>query len=94
MEAAFEQVMILNDATDSRLSQTVVRLARAIGHESLDVPDTAALQSEAEVAIAQLGARPSGWETAFRLAAGLEAATPVIAGPLPEAIPFPGLTEQ
>lgn len=94
MEAAFEQVMILNDATDSRLSQTVVRLARAIGHESFDAPDTAALRSEAEVAIAQLGARPTGWETAFRLAAGLEAAAPVISGPLPEAIPFPGLTDQ
>ena len=94
MEAAFEQVMILTDATDSRLSQTVVRLARAIGHECFDAPDTAALRSEAEVAIAQLGARPSGWETAFRLAAGLEAAAPVVSGPLPEAIPFPGLTDQ
>lgn len=94
MESAFDQVMNLTDATDSRLSQTVVRLARAIGHESFDAPDTAALRSEAEVAIAQLGARPSGWETAFRLAAGLEAAAPVISGPLPEAIPFPGLTDQ
>ncbi|MDE0676440.1 MAG: AAA family ATPase [Acidimicrobiaceae bacterium] len=94
MEAAFEQVMILTDATDSRLSQTVVRLARAIGHECFDAPDTAALRSEAEVGIAQLGARPSGWETAFRLAAGLEAAAPVITGPLPEAIPFPGLMDQ
>lgn len=94
MESAFEQVMILNDATDSRLSQTVVRLARAIGHESFDAPDTAALRSDAEVAIAQLGGRPTGWETAFRLAAGLEAAAPVISGPLPEAIPFPGLADQ
>lgn len=94
MGSAFEQVMILNDATDSRLSQTVVRLARAIGHESFDAPDTAALRSDAEVAIAQLGGRPTGWETAFRLAAGLEAAAPVISGPLPEAIPFPGLADQ
>ena len=94
MEAAFEQAMILTDATDSRLSQTVVRLARAIGHECFDAHDTAALRSEAEVGIAQLGARPSGWETAFRLAAGLEAATPAVTGPLPEAIPFPGLTDQ
>ncbi|WP_419946758.1 adenylate/guanylate cyclase domain-containing protein [Candidatus Poriferisodalis sp.] len=94
MEAAFEQVMVLNDATDSRLSQTVVRLARAIGHEAFETSDAVALRSEAEVAIAQLGARPSGWETAFRLAAGLEAAAPVISGPLPEAIPFPGLTDQ
>ena len=94
MEAAFDQVMVLTDATDSRLSQTVVRLARAIGHEAFDAPDTETLRSEAEVAIAQLGTRPSGWETAFRLAAGLEAAAPVISGPLPEAIPFPGLTDQ
>ena len=94
MEAAFDQVMVLTDATDSRLSQTVVRLARAIGHEAFDAPDTESLRSEAEVAIAQLGTRPSGWETAFRLAAGLEAAAPVISGPLPEAIPFPGLTDQ
>ena len=94
METAFDQLMTLMDATDSRLSQTVVRLARAIGHEAFDAPDTATLRSEAEVAIAQLGARPSGWETAFRLAVGLEAAAPVVAGPLPEAIPFPGLTDQ
>jgi class 3 adenylate cyclase/tetratricopeptide (TPR) repeat protein len=94
MEAAFDQVMNLADATDSRLSQTVVRLARAIGHECFDAPDTAALRSEAEVGIAQLGARPSGWETAFRLAAGLEAAAPAVTGPLPEAIPFPGLMDQ
>ena len=93
MEAAFEQVMILTDATDSRLSQTVVRLARAIGHESFDAPVTAALQAEAETAIAQLGARPSGWETAFRLAAGLEAAAHVVSGPLPDAVPFPGPTD-
>ena len=90
MEAAFEQALVLIDATDSRLSQAVVRLARAIGHESFEAPDTAALRSEAEVAMAQLGAHPSGWETAFRLAAGLEAAAPAITGPLPEAIPFPG----
>ena len=70
MEAAFEQVMNIIDATDSRLSQTVVRLARAIGHEAFDAPDTADLRAETEVAIIQLGARPTGWETAFRLAAG------------------------
>ncbi len=94
MEAAFEQALVLIDATDSRLSQAIVRLARAVGHEALEAPDAAALWSEAEVAIAQLGARPSGWETAFRLAAGLEAAVPVITGPLPEAIPFPGLMDN
>ena len=94
MESAFEQALVLIDATDSRLSQAVVRLARAIGHETFEAPDTDALRSEAEVAMAQLGARPSGWETAFRLAAGLEAAAPVISGPLPEAIPYPGQSEQ
>ena len=94
MEAAFEQVMNIIDATDSRLSQTVVRLARAIGHEAFDAPDTADLRAETEVAIIQLGARPTGWETAFRLAAGLSASTSVISGPLPEAIPYPGDSDQ
>ena len=94
MEAAFEQVMNIIDATDSRLSQTVVRLARAIGHEAFDAPDTAELRAETEVAIIQLGARPTGWETAFRLAAGLSAITSVVSGPLPEAIPYPGISDQ
>ncbi len=90
MDAAFEQALVLADSTDSRLSQTVVRLARAIGHEALDQADAGVLRSEAEVAIAQLGARPSGWETAFLLAVGQPATSAVLAGPLPEAIPFPG----
>lgn len=88
MEAAFDQAMLLADATDSRLSQAVVRLAKAIGHEAFETPDAAALRSEAEVAISALGARPGGWETAFRLAAGLQAVAPSVAGPLPEAIPY------
>ncbi|WP_419842236.1 adenylate/guanylate cyclase domain-containing protein [Candidatus Poriferisodalis sp.] len=93
MAAAFDQVMVLTDATDSRLSQAVVRLARAVGHEAFGEPNAAALRAEAEVAIAQLGVRPGGWETAFLLAAGVEAPRLAVAGPLPEAIPFPGRTD-
>ncbi|WP_420443069.1 adenylate/guanylate cyclase domain-containing protein [Candidatus Poriferisodalis sp.] len=94
MEATFEQVMNIIDETDSRLSQAVVRLARAIGHEAFDAPDTADLQAETEMAIIQLGARPTGWETAFRLAAGLSVSKEVVSGTLPEAIPYPGDSDQ
>lgn len=88
MEAAFAQALVNIDGTDSRLSQAIVRLAHAIGAEACDSPEVGSLHTEAEAALTALGARPTGWERAFRLAADVELVRSPQPGLLPEPVPY------
>lgn len=92
MEAAFAQALVNIDGTDSRLSQAIVRLAHAIGAEACDSPEAASLHTEAEAALTALGARPTGWERAFRLAADVEPVRSSQPGLLPEPVPYKPLS--
>ncbi len=58
------------DATESRTSQAIVRLAEAVGYEVLGHPDARARAAAAREALTSLDLDPVGWERAFRLAAG------------------------
>lgn len=78
--ARFDEAVAMIDATESRMSQAVVRLAQAIGHEAMETSLAPELRLDAERALDELGMHPAGWERAFRLAAGadhgVEFATP------------------
>ncbi len=74
-DQCFEEAISHIDSTESRMSQAVVRLAQAIGHETLGSRAAPELRADAERALDDLGMHPEGWERAFRLAAG-EPATP------------------
>ena len=60
------------DSTESRVSQAVTRLARAIGLAALGTQDAAEARDEAELALARLGLAHIGWHTLFYAAAGEE----------------------
>ena len=76
----FADAIATVDASESRMSQAVVRLARAIGHEALGTPAAVELRVDAERALEDLGVHPTGWDTAFRLAAGFSGSVPEAAG--------------
>ncbi len=63
--------------TDDRIGAAVVALAEAVGAEAAGLDSAVERRSVAAIALARLGLTASGWETAFRLAAGIAAPTPV-----------------
>lgn len=69
-DALFGKALEAVDATESRMSQAVARLAQAIGHETLETAAAVELRVSAERSLEELGVHPRGWERAFRLAAG------------------------
>ncbi|MCJ7670437.1 MAG: tetratricopeptide repeat protein, partial [Acidimicrobiia bacterium] len=68
--AAFDALLSEIDATESRLDQAIVRLARSIAWRTLGRDDTAAAEREANARLASLGIEASGWVTVFAAAAG------------------------
>ena len=67
---AFDAAMAQIDATEARLDQAIVRVARAHGLAALGHPDAAAARRDADVRLAALELGMPGWERACRLAAG------------------------
>jgi class 3 adenylate cyclase/tetratricopeptide (TPR) repeat protein len=63
--AVIEQALSEIDATDSRMSQAVVRMARAVGAQVLGLAEAEAHGDEATVALAELGVDGGGWSTLF-----------------------------
>jgi len=59
------------DATDDRVGQAVMALAAAVAAEAAGRADAVEQRSAAAIALARLGLVSSGWDTAFRHAAGL-----------------------
>lgn len=66
----FEQAIADVDRTDSRLSQTIVRVARAIAYRALELPEAPELSAEADRRAAELGLSLAGWRHAFAAAVG------------------------
>ncbi|HEC10085.1 MAG TPA: tetratricopeptide repeat protein, partial [Acidimicrobiales bacterium] len=79
---AFDAALAAVDSTDSRLSQTLVRIARAIAYRALDRPDADAREAEAEAASDALGVGVEGWRRLYCEAVGVEP-RPVRVGPGP-----------
>jgi multidrug resistance efflux pump len=73
---AFDEAVTLVDATEARLDQAIVRLARARAWTALGHPDRERAESEAQTALAVLGHDLSGWDRVFRTAAGASASAP------------------
>ncbi|HUS62111.1 MAG TPA: tetratricopeptide repeat protein, partial [Acidimicrobiales bacterium] len=66
---AFDAAASLVDATDDRLDQAIVRLARAMAWEAAGSDDALAARTDADAALARLNGEPLlGWTTAFSLA--------------------------
>jgi hypothetical protein len=61
------------EATDDRVGQAVMSLAAAVAAEAGGLPEAVAERSAAAIALARIGLVASGWETAFRQAAGIGA---------------------
>jgi tetratricopeptide (TPR) repeat protein len=70
MEQAFSDALAAVDATESRLSQALARLARAVAYEAIGDSQADAYHLEAGSLLADIGVEPDGWEDAFRVAAG------------------------
>jgi class 3 adenylate cyclase len=68
--AAFDEAEAVVDATADRVHQAGVRLARARALEALGASDACEALDEARARLAQLDIPATGWDTAFRLAAG------------------------
>jgi class 3 adenylate cyclase/tetratricopeptide (TPR) repeat protein len=68
--AAFDALLSGIDATESRLDQAIVRLARAIAWRALGRDDTPAAEREANARLASLGIEARGWVTVFTAATG------------------------
>lgn len=64
-------------ATDDQLGAAVMALAEAVGAEAAGLDTAVERRSAAAIALARLGLTATGWETAFRQAAGIPAPTPV-----------------
>jgi hypothetical protein len=71
--AAFDQVRAAADATEDRVSQTLVRLADATAATARSDPDAPVRLSEAEARLAELGMSDTAWRQAFTLAVGVPA---------------------
>jgi hypothetical protein len=63
--ASFDTVLAGIDASESRLDQAVVRLARAHAWRALGREDTGAAEHEANARLASLGIEASGWGRVF-----------------------------
>jgi tetratricopeptide (TPR) repeat protein len=71
--AAFDQVRAAADATEDRISQTLVRLAGATAATARGDADAASLLADAEGRLAELGLSDTSWRQAFALAVGVPA---------------------
>jgi class 3 adenylate cyclase/tetratricopeptide (TPR) repeat protein len=71
--AAFDQVKAAADATEDRISQTLVRLADATAASARGEADAARRMSEAEARLSELGLTDTGWRQAYTLAMGVPA---------------------
>ena len=63
----------LVDGTEDRLLAAVVRIAEARAGQALGRPDVDDDLRRAKLALEAMGVSQQGWDTAFRLAAGLPA---------------------
>ena len=70
VEAAFDEVVALSDATEARLDQAVTRLARAHGAARLGWPDAEEAMREAQARLETIGVSAPGWSKLFSRAAG------------------------
>lgn len=68
----FDDAITMIDATQSHLSQAVVRLAQATALQRLETDDAMALSSEAERRLYGLSATAEGWRNVFNAAVGRE----------------------
>lgn len=71
--AAFDQVRAAADATEDRLSQALVRLARATAATARGEPGAADLEADAARHLADLGLADTHWRNAYALAMGVPA---------------------
>ncbi|WP_195210356.1 adenylate/guanylate cyclase domain-containing protein [Actinomarinicola tropica] len=67
-EELFDEAAVLADATDDRVAQALVRLARAEAGDAVGRPDRAA-RSDATRRLAELGIDAGGWRQVYRGAA-------------------------
>lgn len=72
--AVFDQVRAAADATEDRVSQSLVRLADATASSARGDDDAVAKSEEADRRLEELGMSSTGWRQAFSLAVGLGAA--------------------
>ena len=71
--AAFDQVRAAADATEDRLSQALVRLARATAATAHGEPGAADLEEDAARHLAEIGMADTHWRHAYALAMGVPA---------------------
>jgi class 3 adenylate cyclase/tetratricopeptide (TPR) repeat protein len=71
--AAFDQVRAAADATEDRVSQSLVRLAEATAATARGDADAPATMAQAEARLAELGLRDTAWRHAYALAVGVPA---------------------
>ncbi len=76
----FERALLEVDGTGSRLSQAVVRVARAIAYDALDLPEAPELAAEADRRTSDLGLELTGWRQLFAAAVG-SGRSPMVSGP-------------
>ena len=69
-EAAFDEVVTLADATEARLDQAIVRLARAHAAASREWPDADEAMLDARARLESIGVGATGWSQLFSAAAG------------------------
>jgi tetratricopeptide (TPR) repeat protein len=65
VEVVFDRAIAEIDATDSRMSQAVVRLAHGVALEALGSPEAADVRQDAEGRFADLDLDMRGWATVF-----------------------------
>jgi hypothetical protein len=66
---AFDALVAQADATESRLDQAIVHLARARARRALDRPDASDAEAEAQSRRAAMGLDLRGWDAVFTRAA-------------------------
>jgi len=74
---AFGDAIEMIDATDSRVSQAVTRLAEAIALQAIGTDDAAEKRRDVEVQLDSLGLTGTGWHTLFERAANLRSASEI-----------------
>ncbi|MEO1063944.1 MAG: adenylate/guanylate cyclase domain-containing protein [Actinomycetota bacterium] len=75
----FERALMEVDGTGSRLSQAVVRVARAIGYAALELPEAPELAAEANRRANDLELDLAGWRRVFTAAVG-SGRSPMVSG--------------
>ena len=68
--AAFDEVVVAADATESRLDQAIARLARAHAWRALGRADADTAWAEAQDRLTAIGVTAAGWSRVFSAAAG------------------------